>query len=611
MEGQPGRLLALAADHGRLAPLVLLVALAGAAPFLSALRESFLDGGAWTGLANYRELLADRGFPMAAGITVGWSLLSAAVTMALAYPIASLALGSRRAYAIIFPLLVTMWAVPVYIGAPLWRFVLHGAAGDSVFRTLTGIEVNLMESPVASFVSSALVAAWFRLPQAVFIMLAALGRSRRAIDDAARVDGAGPAALAFTIRLPAMSGAIGAIAALELVSAFKEFTVPFLMTAGGPPLRSGITERTVVGATTTLELYLYDLFSGYADSGIVSAYAVSLSLVVGAVVAAGFALRGALKRRSPLLRAKPVWWPSSPPEALGDSEAPLVPANTPSARPVRLQRPPRRIGHVPGKAADVALLASSWLVVALLVAAALVLAYCIVWMAFSDLSIAFIDSLVPRFFTATNFGKAFFDDGLWRALANTLYVSALTAFLIGVMAFPASAWLADRPRAKAATFFVLLQALSSAGGVHSLIPLYDLWRRLGLLGGYSPVVLVYLYHSLPVALFALAEYLRDQPPSFRDAARLEGLGSLGYLFRIQLPLALPAIGAAAMVAFLSAWNGFMAPLVFLDDDAKYTVAVKLHAYVGSSIVNIAIVGLLFRRFKKPLASSALSDQADD
>ncbi len=565
---------------------------------------------------------------MAAGITVGWSLLSAAVTMALAYPIASLALGSRRAYAVIFPLLVTMWAVPVYIGAPLWRFVLHGAAGDSVFRTLTGIEVNLMESPVAAFMSSALVAAWFRLPQAVFIMLAALGRSRRAIDDAAKVDGAGPAALAFTIRLPAMSGAIGAIAALELVSAFKEFTVPFLMTAGGPPLRSGITEHTVVGATTTLELYLYDLFSGYADSGIVSAYAVSLSLVVGAVVASGFALRRALKRRSPLPRAKPGWWPSSQseaPDAFADSEAAPVPADITSERPVRLPRPPRRIGRVPGKAADAALVASSWLVVGLLVAAALVLAYCIVWMAFSDLSIAFIDSLAPRFFTSGNFGKAFFDDGLWQALANTLYVSALTAFLIGVMAFPAAAWLADRPRAKAATFFVLLQALSSAGGVHSLIPLYDLWRRLGLLGGYSPVVLVYLYHSLPVALFAIAEYLRDQPPSFREAARLEGLGSLGYLLRIQLPLALPAIGAAAMVAFLSAWNGFMAPLVFLDDDAKYTVAVKLHAYVGSiasgspkwnrfaaaSIVNIAIVGLLFRKFKKPLASSALSDQADD
>jgi len=401
--------------------------------------------------------------------------------------------------------------------------------------------------------------------------------------------------------------------------------VPFLMTAGGPPLRSGITERTVVGATTTLELYLYDLFSGYADSGIVSAYSVSLSLVVGAVVAGGFALRGVLKRGSPLPRRHQALAGSTGSPASQQAPDRLAESSTAETAACRSRRIPRRIGHVPGKAADAILVTASWLVVALLVAAAVVLAYCIVWMAFSDLSIAFIDSIVPRFFTPGNFGKAFFDDGLWQALANTLYVSALTAFLIGVMAFPAATWLADRPRAQAATVFVLLQALSSAGGVHSLIPLYDLWRRLGLLGGYSPVVLVYLYHSLPVALFALAEYLRDQPPTFKDAARLEGLGTLGYLMRVQLPLALPAIGAAAMVAFLSAWNGFMAPLVFLDDDAKYTVAVKLHAYVGSiasgspkwnrfaaaSIVNIAIVGLLFRKFKKPLASSALSDQADD
>ncbi len=595
--------------------------LAGAAPFASALAGSLFSGGAFAGLANYRELAADRGFPMAAGITVLWSLSSAGITMLLAYPIASLALDSRRAYALLFPLLVAMWAVPVYIGAPLWRFMLHGAAGDSIFRALTGIEVNLMESPAAAFIASVLVAAWFRLPQAVFILLAALGRSRRSVDEAARLDGAGPAALAFSVRLPSMSGAIGAVAALELVSAFKEFTVPFLLTAGGPPLRAGVTDRTVVGATTTLELYLYDLFSGYADSGVVAAYAVALSVVRALAVAGGFLLRATLKRRSPLPRRKTApAFAGSP----GGSPA-LEPGSGLDEAVDDMPLRPRRPGHIPGKVADAVLVGSSWTVVAVLAAAAAIMAFCIVWMAFSDLSIAFVDSFVPRFLTASNFRKAFVDDGLGLALANTLYVSALTAALIGVAAFPAAAWLADRPRAKAAAFFVALQALSSTGGVHSLIPLYDLWRRLGMLGGYTPVVLVYLYHSLPVALFALAEFMRDQPPAFKDAARIEGMGTLGYTLRVQLPLALPAIGAAAMIAFLSAWNGFMAPLVFLDDDAKYTIAVRLHAYVGSiasgspkwnrfaaaSIVNIAIVGILFRRWKKPLKSSALSDQADD
>ncbi|GAB1457003.1 hypothetical protein MASR2M48_23110 [Spirochaetota bacterium] len=202
--------------------------------------------------------------------------------------------------------------------------------------------------------------------------------------------------------------------------------MPFLMTAGGPALLSGITNRTVVGATTTLEIYLYDLFSGYADSGIVSAYAVVLSLAVGLTVALGFLLRAAFKRRSSAARYS--------------------------------RQLPRRIGRVPGRIADIGLVGSSWLIVAVLVSAALVLAFCILWMAFSGLSVAFVDSLIPRFFTTQNFYKAFFEDGLALALANTLYVSTMTAALVGLAAFPAAAWLADRPRAKAAAFFVVLQA---------------------------------------------------------------------------------------------------------------------------------------------------------
>jgi multiple sugar transport system permease protein len=103
------------------------------------------------------------------------------------------------------------------------------------------------------------------------------------------------------------------------------------------------------------------------------------------------------------------------------------------------------------------------------------------------------------------------------------------------------------------------------------------------------------------------------------------MGMLAYIFRVQLPLSLPAIGTTAMIAFLSAWNGFLAPLVFLDDDARYTVAVKLHAYVGSiasgapkwnrfaaaSIMNIAIIGILFWRFKRPLTKTSLADHNED
>jgi ABC-type glycerol-3-phosphate transport system permease component len=246
-------------------------------------------------------------------------------------------------------------------------------------------------------------------------------------------------------------------------------------------------------------------------------------------------------------------------------------------------------------------------------------------MAFSGLSVAFVDSFLPRYPSVAAFREAFLQDGVLLNFANTLYVSLLASAFAIALVFPAAAWLAERPIAKTALAFALLQALASSGGVHSLIPLYELWRRMGLLGGYLPVVLVYIYHAAPTALLALSTFLRDQPKSLKEAACLEGMGRFAWLVKVQLPLALPALGASAMLAFLAAWNGFLAPLIFLDDDTKYTIAVRLHSYVGSiasgapkwnrfaavSLVNVAIVAMLFWRFKKPLSRSALADHGED
>jgi len=162
------------------------------------------------------------------------------------------------------------------------------------------------------------------------------------------------------------------------------------------------------------------------------------------------------------------------------------------------------------------------------------------------------------------------------------------------------------------------------GGIHSLIPLFILFRILGLLGGYVPLVTVYLFHALPFSLFTLKTFLDRLPPSYEEEAALEGMKPLSYILRIIAPLAAPALAAAMMTAFISAWNGFLVPLVFLTDDRLYTIGVKLHSYVGSvasgnprwnifaaaSVVNMIFVGLLLWRFKNPLRQNDLAEGED-
>ena len=192
------------------------------------------------------------------------------------------------------------------------------------------------------------------------------------------------------------------------------------------------------------------------------------------------------------------------------------------------------------------------------------------------------------------------------------------------LALPAALRLRSFRAGTKAWAFALVQALGSAGGMHSLVPLYVLFRSLGMTDSYVPIVIVYLFHAAPFALFTTAAFLAGLPPGLEEAAELEGAGPWARLRLVILPLAWPAVATCAMTAFLAAWNGFLAPLLFLSDDAKYPIGLRLHAYVGSvasgaprwnrfaaaSLVNLALIGLVFHRFRAPLSNADAAEREE-
>ncbi|MFA6366088.1 MAG: ABC transporter permease subunit, partial [Candidatus Hydrogenedentales bacterium] len=275
----------------------------------------------------------------------------------------------------------------------------------------------------------------------------------------------------------------------------------------------------------------------------------------------------------------------------------------------RTARP--RIG---GKAAAFAWEAACWTTRIFAVASAVLVIYVVLWLSFSDLSAVYIDGLLPRFISLRPYATILREEGILRYFFNTFLVAAATALLIPVFTLPAALALSRTTARRSAKAFAFLQALGMTGGVHSLIPLFVLFRLLGLLGGYVPLVTVYIFHALPFSLFTLKAFLDRLPPSYEEEAALEGMKPLAYMLKIIAPLSAPALAAAMMTAFISAWNGFLVPLVFLTDDRLYTIGVKLHGYVGSvasgnpkwnlfaaaSVINLVFIALLLWRFKNPL-----------
>jgi len=613
-----------------LVPLLAIVLLVGALPYLAALRDSFVHDiygeRSPAGLANYRFLFQDRALLLSATVTLAWAFLEAALATALGWALALILFESKRGAALIYAAILVPWGIPTYIGVPVWRMLIHGAGGDSILFHLTGLHINLLTDPFSSFCAALFVAAWMGAPGAAFVFFGALRKLPANAIEAARLDGAGRAALSRLIYRPLVKGSLVAVFAFEFVKAFKEFQVPFLMTAGGPPLLAGITDRTIVGATTTLEIYLYDLFQGQDDWGLAAAYATVagavLAILTGlAFLASRVAAKRARAREEAFLEAG-VARADGPARGrpLGRGRAGADHAS-PAAAPRRgLAIAAFRNGMVGDAASGLGRV----IVGAGAVLSGLLVLFALFHMAFSGLSTTYIDTVLPRFFSADNFRVIFAEDGVGRSFLNTLGISLVTALLVPLIVFPAAMRLRYAGPGMRAALFAGLQALGSAGGMHSLVPLYALARRLGLTDSYIPVIAVYLFHALPFALFTTTAWLDSLPKSLEEFADLEGASRSRVFFGILFPLSLPAIATSAMTAFITAWNGFLAPLLFLDDDAKYTIGIRLYSYVGSvasgnpqwnrfaaaSIVNLLIVGLVLWRLKGPLGKAPLSEHED-
>ncbi|MFF0308375.1 carbohydrate ABC transporter permease [Streptosporangium sp. NPDC004379] len=117
------------------------------------------------------------------------------------------------------------------------------------------------------------------------------------------------------------------------------------------------------------------------------------------------------------------------------------------------------------------------------------------------------------------------------------------------------------------------------------IPLFVLLTRLHLRGSLAGLVLVYVAQTVPVAVYMLRNYFDALPESVEEAGLVDGLGRLGVIRRISLPLAMPSVIATALFVFMIAWNEFLFALLFLvDRRERWTVSLGLSQLSGGAEV---------------------------
>ncbi len=244
-------------------------------------------GRFWLGLDNYRYLLRDRAIFYSLNLTMAWATSNVLISVGISLLIAQFmhirmerSKGGRKRRPPLLGFLLIPLGIPIYIAVPLWRALLHGDAGISLFSNLTGITLNLLTDPIASFWGSLLVSVWMNLPITTFVLYSHLSRVEAEVLDSARLETKSRFETMRHIQFPAIRTSVMIMTALNFVKASKEFTLIHLLTDGGAPMLSGITEHHIIGSTTTLGIFLYDLFTSFNSYGLTAAF----SVIMGAIV---------------------------------------------------------------------------------------------------------------------------------------------------------------------------------------------------------------------------------------------------------------------------------------------------------------------------------------
>lgn len=154
---------------------------------------------------------------------------------------------------------------------------------------------------------------------------------------------------------------------------------------------------------------------------------------------------------------------------------------------------------------------------------------------------------------------------------TSFFVSVLTVFITLAFSVP-GAYAVARFRFKGQKAFsrsILL--IYMVPMIVLALPIYIAFSMTGLRNSILGIVLIYPVTTIPVALYMLQGYFRGLPTEVEEAGLMDGLSRLAVIWKITLPLSLPALASVSLYVFMIAWNEFLLAFMLLDDPSKFTL----------------------------------------
>jgi multiple sugar transport system permease protein len=164
--------------------------------------------------------------------------------------------------------------------------------------------------------------------------------------------------------------------------------------------------------------------------------------------------------------------------------------------------------------------------------------------------------------------------GIWNSMLAATGTAALN-LVLGVLAGYSFARL--RFPGRTGVLFLYLGS-RMVPGIALIVPLYLVIQRAGLLDTLLALVVTYLTFTLPFTIWLLKSYFQGIPRELEEAALVDGCGFWRMMWRVLLPAAAPGLVAAAMFAFMTAWNDYLFAVILTSSMAAKTAPVVVAGF---------------------------------
>lgn len=180
----------------------------------------------------------------------------------------------------------------------------------------------------------------------------------------------------------------------------------------------------------------------------------------------------------------------------------------------------------------------------------------------------------PKVWTLGNYEYLFSQEPLFlRWIFNSIFIGVTVTFLNIIFNTMCGYALARLDfKGKNILLYIILLVLAVPGQI-LMIPTYIILYNLGWIDDYKAMIIPSMVNA--TYIFMMRQFFINFPKEVEEAASIDGLNRFQILFYMAFPIAKPAIATQAIFIFMSSWNDFMKPLLYMTSRENFTLTVGL------------------------------------